>query len=335
MKYVFTVILHICILTILIISTANAESLPDKLSQLVLDKQYDQAVSILNNIDALGGGQSELRNRMRDFIDYYRTFNKMYDDFKLFVSNPDNKNKVFEHYVILGYYFKNMPNPIPLNRDVANDINSKMKIAKADADQIKKIIDDETRKSISYKIGDSLKSCDDLTEMQQAVVNGNHQYFKAWKESDFDHANILYRECEHKPGDFFVKEKDLFHEERTKLLQDKQKNVHLCHSGNKYILYNAQEEIIGDNEQKAGCEANMAKERLIARESGVRNLSAAYSNGECIVTIKQDIKENWVIYKKLGGKASSPGNIKHTLKNPCESEENEAVPQKLGLDYQN
>src|SRR5271157_3586221 len=103
MKYVFTVILQICIFTILTISTANAESLQDKLSQLVLDKQYDQAVRLLDDIEAKGGGQSELRNRIRDFIDYYRTFNKMYDDFKLFVSNPNNKNKVFEHYEILGY----------------------------------------------------------------------------------------------------------------------------------------------------------------------------------------------------------------------------------------
>ena len=106
--------------------------------------------------------------------------------------------------------------------------------------------------------------------------------------------------------------------------EQKQRQLNDCQATKAYQLYQAQESIIGDLEQKAGWKRNLDHERKITSVSGVRNLSEEYNAGAWIVQLDDDLKQNWATYKQLGGKAANPQSVKHQLANPCTSLEQSA-----------
>lgn len=78
-----------------------------------------------------------------------------------------------------------------------------------------------------------------------------------------------------------------------------------------------QEQVITDLDLIASTKADQARERKIAANSGVRNLTNDYQNGAYLVDLEADLQGDFKAYKKAGGRAASPKLVRHDLADPC------------------
>lgn len=115
------------------------------------------------------------------------------------------------------------------------------------------------------------------------------------------------------------KRQEIAHTGEAKVMAQKklQEKISACQSTKRYQLYDAQESVIGDLDNRAGWERSVTKERKISRASDVRNLTAEYNNGAWLVEINENLKNDWEKYKALGGTAKSPRKVTHLLTDPC------------------
>jgi hypothetical protein len=101
-------------------------------------------------------------------------------------------------------------------------------------------------------------------------------------------------------------------------LQAKSARTEACHDTKEYLIYQAQENVIGDLEQISIVKSNMAHDLEVSKASGVRDLRNERANGEQLVDARDALKEAFADYRKFGGKASMPQKVTHQLTNPCE-----------------
>jgi len=107
--------------------------------------------------------------------------------------------------------------------------------------------------------------------------------------------------------------------EEKKIQDELERKKQICYSSKKYLLYEQQEMIIIHNVSLELSRNRQKFEREISNESGMVNKSAVYAIGKDIVVAKRNLNEAWNKYKRLGGKASSPSKVSHSLKNPCDN----------------
>jgi len=104
-----------------------------------------------------------------------------------------------------------------------------------------------------------------------------------------------------------------------------------CEQTSTYSAYQAQENIISDLAQKTELISDITRNQKISRVSGVRDLAIERNNGELLVGIDENLQEHWAEYKKFGGKAISPRQVKHQLHDPCsqfkDNDENQTTAQ--------
>lgn len=84
-----------------------------------------------------------------------------------------------------------------------------------------------------------------------------------------------------------------------------------------FQLYSDQETVIGYSEIIAAYKEAQDREKLVANESGVRNLATERSLGEAIVINSQYREAYFKRYKQNGGTTTSPQKMNHAIKNPC------------------
>ena len=92
-----------------------------------------------------------------------------------------------------------------------------------------------------------------------------------------------------------------------------------CESSANHQLFLTQTIVLNSIDDLTGFREAQARERRIARESGVRNLLIERQNGAGIVAASDNFKEAWAQYKSLGGKAASPQKLSRSQNDPCES----------------
>lgn len=90
-----------------------------------------------------------------------------------------------------------------------------------------------------------------------------------------------------------------------------------CIKSDGNMAYQIQENVIQGVAAIADWKSSAAQEAKISRASGIRNLSREYSNGEGRVESQDALNQAWQAYKEIGGKATSPQRVAHTLKDPC------------------
>lgn len=90
-----------------------------------------------------------------------------------------------------------------------------------------------------------------------------------------------------------------------------------CKKTNDFALYELQERILQNVEWKSAAQQQIERENKIAEVSGAEDLASKYRAGERVVSADEAIDLDWPKYKSLGGSATSPDSIRHTLTNPC------------------
>jgi len=90
-----------------------------------------------------------------------------------------------------------------------------------------------------------------------------------------------------------------------------------CMDGQAYSFYFAEQEVVSFREELAELKSEQARERLVSREAGVRNLSNEYALGSKIVEVKEQLQDRFERYRAGGGKAKSIAAVKATAPDPC------------------
>ncbi|HEX3912347.1 MAG TPA: hypothetical protein VHW71_02470 [Steroidobacteraceae bacterium] len=96
-----------------------------------------------------------------------------------------------------------------------------------------------------------------------------------------------------------------------------------CHQSSQYALYQAEDDLVWQLEKKTRAAQDLARQKKIGEISGAVDLNKQYDDGESIVRADEEIKILWPKYKSLGGDATSPDAVHHTMRSPCGKEQQE------------
>lgn len=192
------------------------------------------------------------------------------------------------------------------------------------------------------------RTCDSIGGLDRALRTNDVRYFAGWSAADYDAAAAWSRACvvrgyEHvgavRVAQLHARqnlqranasqvaeaarqtEVNRKREAARTVLHEAHDALTDCRSTKRGQLHGAAQSIIADFElKKSGADA-IARERQVGAISGTVNKAVLHNAGESIVSADEDIRQQWIVYKKLGGTAESPQKIPRNARDPCADEQ--------------
>jgi len=292
-------------LMFLVASSAYGSDFTDGLSKMILEGQCETAKSAVQaeySTRSLGANYWPTMKAVNNVCIFLRTYEKMGTSLAL-KRDTRGVNEYYNQEVRSSIAMLS-EQPLPFTQAVIDLINDKIKSA------------DE---KVNARNGEILAEREEekrrVAEARQKEIerreDANHDLQASIEQSEAE------RQIEREKREDAEKIERLKEQERQEAVRSLHSKVETCHKQRPYSLFNSQESIIDLYEQLAGWQDNQRNEKRITQQTGVINLTEQYNNGAWIIKTGDIIKEEFGIYKKLGGKAASSKMVKHSLKNPC------------------
>ncbi|MDE2098661.1 MAG: hypothetical protein KGL39_15510 [Patescibacteria group bacterium] len=161
-----------------------------------------------------------------------------------------------------------------------------------------------------------------LAQMQAAQFQD--EIDRQRKEAELKHQQEVQREAEQEAE----RQRDLAAQnDSVTRLEERRDRENRCHQSREYAAFEAQEAVIADRENIARAQRIIDRQHQIRAVSGVEDLQALYLAGAMIASARTDMQSQWGAYRKAGGRAELPGNVRHDLPDPCADIEAQPVSQ--------
>lgn len=95
--------------------------------------------------------------------------------------------------------------------------------------------------------------------------------------------------------------------------------VTICHDSEAYTAYQREWDVYEFGHAVEGLKKQQDFQRRVQKESGLRDMNADYFLAANLVAERDRLKSAWAAYKKAGGTAKTPADIKSEPLDPCQN----------------